>query len=352
MRIGTLGIVLSLATLAASPLAGCSNAQPGETAAAEPTDSPFPKSAAGDDLRSLTDQIDAQTAERRPLSARESARPRREPRVFEAPPEAIGNLDPREEALVAQIGPPAELASPQPASTTSPASPTTAAHAAAEPGKTSESPTQRRERLIRELSATLAEQADRPGSALDQPLRELLAAAPGMSVDDLASAAAALDRQAVALRQQKGLRLNHAALAQKVTGFGQLVPFKGTTFLAGRAQPALVYVEVENFTHKPVEEETLPSDAEPRWLVDLSQELQLYHDADGVLAWHSREQPARDISTRQRRDHYLVQRITIPATLTVGAYRLKVIVRDHATGASAETIIPLQIVADPNLTNR
>jgi len=59
----------------------------------------------------------------------------------------------------------------------------------------------------------------------------------------------------------------------------------------------------------------------------------------------------RDRSRTRRRDFYIVQRIDLPANLSVGKYNLKVAVRDrHAPGgAEAEAVVPIQIVADASL---
>jgi hypothetical protein len=118
----------------------------------------------------------------------------------------------------------------------------------------------------------------------------------------------------------------------------------------------IVYAEVENYAQ--AREADLPtsgtarSAASDRWALELSQEVQLYA-ADGTLCWFVKEQTHRDTSQSKRRDFFLVQRIDLPASLTIGRYTLKVIVRDKAAGAIAgdaepvaEVNIPLTIVAD------
>lgn len=332
--------------LALALAAGCAGDKP----AAQPDASPYAKSppAATDDLRGLTDSLDARTAERRPVAAR--VRPRADPQIFEPP------------ADTAQAPAPADAPAPSPAADASAATATSTAipattpvPAALTPPTPPEPPERRRERLVRELAGTLSEQP-RPASALDQPLRALLLAAGSVGPDDQAAAARLLDEQAATLRPAPGLTITRATLARRVTGFGQFTPFPSSTFLVGRAQTALVYVEVDRFGHREITGQdgplpTAPDPAGEQWAVELAQELQLYHDADGVLVWRSPEQPTRDLSTRQRRDHYLVQRIELPARLTVGAYRLKVIVRDRVTDATAEAAIPIEVVADAALVN-
>lgn len=195
--------------------------------------------------------------------------------------------------------------------------------------------------------------------------RELLGAfvSSGGASEELAGL---LRAKADALAAETGLRLPTARLVRRVDGFGRFVPFEGSRFLAGRAQPVLVYVEVAGFAASERSGQGGGAGSGggvggggdgPEWVIDLTQELRLYHDADGVLASHWRAQPARDVSRRKRTDHYLVQRITLPATLTVGAYNLKVIVRDlgggtgESGGAAAEVVIPFQVVADPGLVD-
>ena len=83
--------------------------------------------------------------------------------------------------------------------------------------------------------------------------------------------------------------------------------------------------------------------------MNLSQALQLYHDADGTLAWSRPEEEVIETSRNKRRDFYLVNDITFPPTLTIGAYRLKVIMRDKVSGQVEERVIPFEVVADAAL---
>jgi hypothetical protein len=337
--------------LAVLALASCSgNPKPAASAderQAPPPGSPFGSGSSAAELRELTDQLDTQTATRRPTTAapapRAIAASRREPQVFPAPGEP--------DAAAATLAIPGSSVTTPPAPPTTPAA--TAAPATITPTPPSETPAQRRDRLMRELAATLGDQPE-PGSALDQPLRALLLSAPGIGPEDDASAARALEEQALAANSNPGLAITTAALARRVTGFGQYTPFASSAFLVGRAQTVLVYVEVDRFAHREVTEQTAnaTADAGPLWSVELTQTLHLYHESDGTLAWRAPEQPVTDRSRRQRRDHYLVQRVDLPANLTIGSYQLKVIVRDRVSNAQAERIIPIQIVADPDLATR
>ncbi|MBL8763511.1 MAG: hypothetical protein JNM07_04495 [Phycisphaerae bacterium] len=175
----------------------------------------------------------------------------------------------------------------------------------------------------------------------------------GRTASDLA---AALRRAADRLSGVEPLDVT-ARLCARVESFGRYTPLDSDAFLAGRVNSVLVYVEVTNFTHAPLAEAD-PGDAaadasgDERWVVELGQELNLYHDADHVLAWRQPEEVVRDVARRKRRDYYLVRRVDLPPTLTVGRFNLKVTVRDLATGSIAEAVLPIRIVADARLTNR
>lgn len=155
------------------------------------------------------------------------------------------------------------------------------------------------------------------------------------------------------------LGLGTVALCRRVEAFGRFSVYPGSTFVAGRTIPMIVYAEVENYAQ--VRESELPSvgatrkPAGDRWALELSQEVQLY-SSDGTLCWFAKEQSHRDASQSKRRDFFLVQRIDLPGSLSIGRYSLKVIVRDKAAAAVsgggeplAEVNIPINIVADAAL---
>jgi len=240
---------------------------------------------------------------------------------------------------------------------------------------------QRQQRLVRELAAILRQRV----SDSDTPLREYAALAalellvPGVTPDptsiptltprevellgawrdlfgrtdeelssdtgDIGALSAAVAELAVRMGEWETLDLSNAVMCSRVEGYGQFTPMPSTKMLAGRSNPAIVYVEVEHMTHRA----SSGPDGEPGFLVELTQELSLYHDSDGLLAWRQPEQQVRDFSRQRRRDFFVVQRIDLPSTLSVGAYRLKITMRDKATGAIAELSLPIEFVADAAL---
>jgi len=248
---------------------------------------------------------------------------------------------------------------------------------ASAPAALPETPQQRRERLVAELAAALREEA----AILGDPVRRevetgaLLLLSPnattlhddltdrerailgawremfsevrdGMrgSTGDIAVLPRAAQRLADRLANEQPLTISEAKLCARVEGFGRYTPLP-RRLLAGRRHPAIVYVEVSHFGAR----RSAGPDGEAGHTVELAQELALYHDADGLLAWRRPEQTVMDFSRNRRRDFFIVQRVDLPRTLTVGAYRLKVTVRDRTTGETAEEIIPIEVVADAAL---
>lgn len=153
------------------------------------------------------------------------------------------------------------------------------------------------------------------------------------------------------------LRISEARLCTRVMGYGAFAPFGTNIFQAGQPQPAIVYVEIEHFTHRPAKSSDpgvsdIPTFNTPElWAVEVSQELNLHQDSDGSLQWRQAPQVVIETSRRQRRDFYLIQQIELPPTLTVGNYSLKVTLRDRVNDAVAEAVIPIQIVADAGLAS-
>lgn len=138
-----------------------------------------------------------------------------------------------------------------------------------------------------------------------------------------------------------GLSIKKAALCTRVDGFGRYDTFSSYRFVAGRAQPVIVYVELERFAQR----EISGPDGQPRYETKLSQRLELYHVADDLNTWNRAAEPVGDESRNRLRDYYLINQVTLPATLGVGRYHLKVVMRDLIGERVAETIIPIEIVA-------
>lgn len=145
------------------------------------------------------------------------------------------------------------------------------------------------------------------------------------------------------------LVITDVQLCERVDGYAAYMPFADTTFIAGQINSMIVYTELDGFAHRAVK----PGDRAPsgdQWAVEVSQELTLYHEpSDNLQAWHQPRATVVTTSRRHRREFFLVNSISLPANLSVGSYRLKVLTRDEVSGATAEASMPIRIVADSRL---
>lgn len=159
-----------------------------------------------------------------------------------------------------------------------------------------------------------------------------------------------LDRLTEQLGQNLGVTIPRAVLCTQVDGFGKYQPFSSTNFLAGQSIRALVYVEVDHFKHRPIDNSSLGGlKSQDHWSVEISEELKLLHKGDDRLAWRRPAEKVVETSRNKQRDFYLLTEIELPPTLSIGSYQLKVIIRDEVGNSRAESSIPIGIVADPAL---
>ncbi|MFA7237050.1 MAG: hypothetical protein WC058_09315 [Phycisphaeraceae bacterium] len=145
----------------------------------------------------------------------------------------------------------------------------------------------------------------------------------------------------IAAQQPLGIRL--IQLCTRVNGYGAYDAMDKPVFLAGMEHPVIVYAELDHFRTK--------LDERKRHTVQLSQEMVLYNESDGLPVWRQRPVAINDVSLNQRRDFFTVQVIHLSDRLTVGKYILKLRVTDEVGASVAESSIPLQVVADAKLTN-
>lgn len=140
------------------------------------------------------------------------------------------------------------------------------------------------------------------------------------------------------------LQIEQFQLCRRVDSFGVYEPFGTTRFLAGRQNRVLIYVELENFKHQPLED--------GRYEVRLEQSVELFDATGETTVWRQGPVQLVDVSRNKRRDFFIVYPIDLPARLPAGSYRLKVRIADKHTGSLREqTMHGIQIVADQSLVN-
>ncbi|MCE9590443.1 MAG: hypothetical protein K8S99_07965 [Planctomycetes bacterium] len=190
---------------------------------------------------------------------------------------------------------------------------------------------------IAKLDATQRARIERLQKALAVVAERLAAGDPFMQPDQVS------EEFRKALGEQP-LRIRNMQLCRRVKGFGIYEAFDDAAFLAGREQPVIVYVELENFHSEKMDG--------GEYAVSLSQELTLYNESDGLAVWQEAPVEVVDRSRNERRDFFVVQLVKLPARLTVGKFRLKVRMTDKKGGSMDETSIPLRIVADPSMVSK
>ena len=141
--------------------------------------------------------------------------------------------------------------------------------------------------------------------------------------------------------------MTRAVLCTRVGGFGDYDEFERNeagryAFLAHNGQQAVVYVEIEEFTSE--------LNDKGQWVTELSQQLVVYSDRDGIPVQREAWQAGVDRSKNHRQDFFLVQIVTLAERLSVGRYQLKIRLRDEKSQAVAETAIDFEMVADPRMT--
>lgn len=138
------------------------------------------------------------------------------------------------------------------------------------------------------------------------------------------------------------IRIANASLCTRVDNFGVYEPFGSTTFLAGREQPMILYLELENFHTETVE---------GLHEVRLEQDVVLYNESDGLAVWRVPAETIIDRSRNRRRDFFTVKMLHLPARLGVGKFQLKVRVKDLGGLTVDERNIPIHLVADQSLVS-
>ncbi len=124
------------------------------------------------------------------------------------------------------------------------------------------------------------------------------------------------------------------ALCRRVTTFGVYEEMGPTDLVAGRAAQTIVYCELDNLRAKELDD--------GRFETHLATRVEVL-TSHGRSVWTHEEPEIIDQCRRRRRDFFLAQRVTLPATLPAGEYVLKVMVEDLLTGRTNEAIEPFVI---------
>ena len=102
----------------------------------------------------------------------------------------------------------------------------------------------------------------------------------------------------------------------------------------------IVYTELDGFN----------SDyTDGNFVTRLATRVSIESERDNIEVWQRSPEwtAVVDNSDVRREEFFLCEIIPVSEYLSVGSYRLKVEVRDEATGTVAVSTVPIQIVADP-----
>jgi len=123
-------------------------------------------------------------------------------------------------------------------------------------------------------------------------------------------------------------------LCRKINGFGDFDPVEPATLRAGR--PTLVYCELSGQRAEPgVTDEAFHS--------RLASRVEVGPAGGGEPIWSREMDPPEDVCRSRRRDFYVNYRLDLPATLTPGAYTLKLTLSDRVSGRSASASAPFDL---------
>ncbi len=152
-----------------------------------------------------------------------------------------------------------------------------------------------------------------------------------------------MTKQLDTLMGPRAMTIRKVELCKRVRGYGVFESFAGSKFIARKQHAMIVYAELDHFSVKPAR------DAVGQQEVRLSQQIELYNEADGLVVWRHEPVSIVDRSRNRRRDFFVVQLIKLPPTLTVGKYVLNVRINDLQGGTVDEVKVPIDIVADQSV---
>jgi len=138
------------------------------------------------------------------------------------------------------------------------------------------------------------------------------------------------------------LEIPKVEFCTKVESFGRFAPLGSDRFLARSNARFILYTELAGFSSELVDGE---------FVTRLATRVSIESERDGLEVWA--RQPAWtavvDHSPTRREDFFVGEIVSVSEYLSVGSYRLKIEIRDEASGRVATASHPLHIVADPSM---
>jgi len=138
------------------------------------------------------------------------------------------------------------------------------------------------------------------------------------------------------LRSQADLAIPTIALCTRVDKFGVYDTIEPARFPANAKNDVVVYCEIENVASQ--------LNDKKQWESKLTEEVVLYTET-GMPVLMDKASTIQDLSRARRHDFFIAKKISLPPTLVIGRYLLKVSIVDQQASRVAEATMPLVIMA-------
>jgi hypothetical protein len=136
----------------------------------------------------------------------------------------------------------------------------------------------------------------------------------------------------LALERRAPLQISALRLCRNITGFGAFEPLEKSVLKLG--ETVLIYCEPEGLRYQSKGDS---------FVSRLSSRVELVSVKDGAKVWEQALGEAEDECRNPRRDCYVNYRMTFPATLAPGDFRLRLIQNDLIANRTATAELPVTI---------
>lgn len=137
--------------------------------------------------------------------------------------------------------------------------------------------------------------------------------------------------------------VTRVALCRKVSTFGSFEELNTEDLVSGRTLQLIVYAEIENLQ--------AVQDDSGFFHTRLATRTEVLK-ADGTSMWQREEPQVEDRCRRVRRDFFVAQRVTLPATLPAGNYVLQFGMEDKISGRIAENTTNFELLSPVSVAKK
>jgi len=162
---------------------------------------------------------------------------------------------------------------------------------------------------------------------------------PSAPTDD---ALQALDVLRAKMISQVDPKLSNTLFCRSVTNYGIYEEMSLDSFVTGQRIQTIVYSEIDHLSNE--------RDADGMYRTVLGTHLEVLTE-DGKTVWQDEQPEIVDRCRRKRRDFFVAQRVTLPATLPAGDYILKVFVEDKLSGRATEVAHKFEMFSPSHVAN-